>query len=389
MIEDITAQQGINTQLKVLISACGGNGYGNRFTVGQVLQGMVLQQIGDHRFLMDFNGIQVVAESMIPLKPGQQIAVRVDLTYPRVVMSPAGEGNAEEKALLSLLRSFLPVRLSWGELVTRLGTLLADQERSRSALPIERQVLERVVTLLSSLSGGEEQAGDAEKIKRFIEDTGIFYESKLKHALVREGSSRENLRESIARDCKGLLLKLSQELKHEPVKMAESGETQVKSSLQTLAKTVDESIDNIELQQLVNCLASKKEEQLVFQIPVLLPEGMRTAELYIRSGSRRGTKGGLNKEDIHLVFLLTMQSLGDLRMDARLSKQKIRCAIEVSTPEGAHFVRQHLGLLSERLAALDYTVEQLTCAVKKAGDKKATPPEGFSLLEMKFIDIRA
>ena len=388
MIEDITAHQGINRQLKVLIAAGGGNGYGNRFTVGQVLQGMVLQQMGDQRFLMDFNGIQVVAESMIPLKPGQQIAVRVDLTYPRVVMSPAGEGNAEEKAL-SLLRSFLPGRLSWGELVTRLGILLADQERSLPVLPGGRQVLERVVTLLSSLSRGEEQAGDAEKIKRFIEDTGIFYESKLKHALVREGGSPENLRESIARDCKGLLLKLSQELKQEPVRMAESGVTQVRSSLQTLAKTVDESVDNIELQQLVNCLASKKEEQLVFQIPVLLPEGMRTAELYIRSGSRGGTKGGVNKEDISLVFLLTMQSLGDLRIDARLSKQKIRCAIEVGTPEGAHFVREHLGWLSERLAALDYTVEQLSCAVKKSGGKKATPPEGFSLLEMKFIDIRA
>ena len=394
MIEEITAQQGINRQLKVLISEGGGNAYSNRFTAGQVLQGLVLQQIGDHRFLLDFNGIEVVAESTIPLKPGQQIAVRVDLTSPRVVMSPVHDGGAAEKAL-SLLRSFLPGRLSWGELVTRLGSLLSSRELLQSAAPGDRAVLEKVVTLLSSLSGSGVQAGsgektaDAEKIRRFMEDTGIFYESKLRQALIEEGGSRENLRESLARDCKGLLLNLSRELKHLPGVTDEIGETQVKSALQTLVKAVDESIDTIELQQLVNCLSSKKEEQLVFQIPVLLPEGMRTAELYIRSGSRGNKRCAVNPEDMHVVFLLTMQSLGDLRIDARLSKKTIRCSIEVSTPEGAHFVKQHLEWLSERLAKLDYTVEHLSCSVAKPGPRKRTSLEGFSLLDMQLIDVKA
>lgn len=388
MIEGVTSLQGINRHFKVVISPIGGGGTVNRFTVGQVLQGLVLQQMSDNRFLMDFNGTEVIAESMVPLKPGQQIAVRVDLTHPQVVMSPAGDGYAEEKAL-ALLRSVLPGRSSWSELVTRFSTLLADQERSRQPLPVDKQVLEKVVTLLSSLSGAEEKTGDAESIKRFMEDAGIFYESKLRHAFGEKGGSLENLRESIARDCKGLLLKLSQDLKHGAGLTAGRGETQSKNALQPLIKAVDESVDNIALQQLVNYLVSRKEEQLIFQIPVLLPEGMRTAELYIRSGSRRDKQRGLNPEDMHLVFLLTLENLGDLRIDARLAKQKIRCTIEVGTPDGARFVKQHLDWLSERLAKLDYTVEHLACSVKKPGGKKQNLPEGLSLLEMKLIDIKA
>jgi hypothetical protein len=79
--------------------------------------------------------------------------------------------------------------------------------------------------------------------------------------------------------------------------------------------------------------------------------------------------------------------LGDLRIDTQVAKKKMRCTIQVENSTIARFVEQNLSELSQRLTSLDYTIEKLVCTVERNEGEKTFPLEGFSLLEMRLVDV--
>jgi hypothetical protein len=83
-----------------------------------------------------------------------------------------------------------------------------------------------------------------------------------------------------------------------------------------------------------------------------------------------------------------MRDLGDLRIDTHLFKKRISCRIQVRNVKTANFVKWNLSELSKRFESLGYKIEKLECVVSH-GDalKKEVPLQGFSLLEMRLLDI--
>ena len=387
MLEGIITESALNRQLTLLVSPSEKSGFSAGLTTGQLLEGKVLEALGNHQFLIDFKGIKVVAESVLELNPGQRMQVTIVQTAPRVVMNLVTDGTAEQKAL-SLLRAQLPSRIDWGELTASLAKVLTKEKLYQLEMVVDKTVLEKVSSSLASLSLSKDELGDGAKIKDFIERSGLLYESRLKEALVLNKIMPRQLREILEKDLKGLLLKLSRELEAAGGKVYKGGDVSLKSTIDALLQMVKTSVDKIELHQLVNYLTSKNDQQLVFQVPIVLPEGIKNAELYVRSGYQKSKKGK-GDDDCHIVFLLTMKSLGDLRIDTQVAKKKMRCTIQVANSAIARFVEQHLSELSHRLTALDYTVEQLVCTVASSEAEKTFPLEGFALLEMRLVDIVA
>ena len=388
MIEGIITESALNSQFTLVLSPSEKSGFSAGLTTGQLLEGKVLEALGNHQFLVDFKGIKVVAESMLELTPGQHMQVKIEQTAPRVVMNLVTDGSAEQKAL-SLLRAQLPSRIDWGELTESLAKVLTKEKLYQLEMVVDKNVLEKVSSSLSSLSLSKDEVGDGAKLKEFIERSGLLYESRLKEALLLHKVMPKQLREILEKDLKGLLLKLSQELEEAGGKMHKGGDVSLRSTIHNLLQTVNSSVEKIELHQLVNYLTSKNDQQLVFQIPIVLPEGIKNAELYVRSGYQKSKKGKGDSQDCHIVFLLTMKSLGDLRIDTQVAKKKMRCTIQVANSTIARFVEQNLPELTHRLTSLDYTIEQLTCTVKRNEGEKIFPLEGFSLLEMRLVDIVA
>ena len=346
----------------------------------------MVRLLSNQKFLINFKGLEVVAESMVPLKPGQQIQVRAVQIHPQVVMNLVMEGVPEQKAL-SLLRSYLPSQINWGELIGSLREVLTDEELHLLEILVDRELLGKVISSLSSLSFNEDKTGDSEKIKQFIEHAGLFYESKLKESLSLGKRLPRQLMKIVEKDFKGLLLKLSQELEKAAERLNNEGDALLRSKVINLLRTVNSLIKRIELHQLVNYLTTKNDQQLVLQIPLILPEGIKTAELYIRYGYQGGKKRKSKQGDYHIVFLLNMRGLGDLRIDTHLVGKKIRCTIQVDNGEIASFVKRNISEFSKRLESLDYKIEEFSCTVKKEEAEKKLPLDGFSLLEMRILDI--
>jgi len=387
MVEEIFTESIVNKQFTLLLSPSQRQAFIANLAAGQMLEGKVMRVLSDNTFLINFTGSKVVAESMFSLKPGQQIQVRVVQTHPRVVMSLVTEGILEQKAL-SLIRSYLPLQINWGELVESLSEVLTGKELHLLEMAVNREVLEKVLSSLSSLSLNEDKVSDSGNIKQFVEHSGLLYESKLKQSLFLGERLPRQLVEVVEKDLKGLLLRLSQELEDATGRLNESRDIVLSTKVGDLLRTVNSSIKNIEIHQLVNYLTTRNDQQLVLQIPLVLPEGIKTAELYIRDGYRGGKKGERKQDDFYIVFILTMRGLGNLRIDTHLFKKRISCKIQLDSGESADFVKRNLSELTKRFESLDYTVEKLECIVSnKDKVKKEVSLQGFSLLEMRLLDI--
>jgi hypothetical protein len=357
------------------------------YAVGQLLEGKVEEALSGQHFLINFKGVKVVAESTVPLNAGQSVQVKVAQTSPQVILNLAMDGIEEQKAL-TFLRANLSSSTSWADIVAKLEKILTGEKLYQLDLAVDKGVLEKVVSSLASLSVNKDVADNPENLKQLVDRSGLSYESKLKDALLSNTGLSKNLNALVEKDLKGLLLKLSQDLEQVLGVMNKDGKAPVNPILNNLLEVVNASIEKIEINQLVNYLTSRNDQQVVLQIPVVLPEGIKTAELYIRSGGKRGKKGK-TAEDCHIVFLLTMRNLGNLRIDTQVMEKKMKCAIQVDNREIARFVERNLPDLSQRLSGLGYRVEKLSCMVTKPDTKKIVPLEGFSLLEMRLVDIVA
>ena len=182
MLEEIHAESIARKNFTLLLSSSQKSTFIDNLAVGQLLKGEVVRFISDHRLLINFKGFEVIAESMIALKPGQQIQTRVVQSHPQVVMTLMTEGIPDQKAL-SLIRSYLPLQVDWGEVIESLGKVLNDEKLHLLEIVVDKRLLEKVTSSLSSLSFDKDKAGDGEKIKQFMEHSGLLYESKLKEFL--------------------------------------------------------------------------------------------------------------------------------------------------------------------------------------------------------------
>ncbi len=377
-----------NKQINLVLSPSQREAFITNLTSGQLLEGKVVRVLSDTTFLVNFRGLEVVAESTISMKPGQQVQVKVVQIHPQVVMDLVTEMIPEQKAL-SLIRSYLPLQVHWGELIESLGKVLTGKELYLLEMVVDKKMLEEVLSCLSSITFNEDKVGDSNKVRQFIENSGLTYESKLKQSLLLKGRLPEHLEETVEKDFKGLLLRISRKLEDAAERLGKGGDVILKGKMGDLLKAVNSSIKRIEFHQLVNYLTTKNDEQLVFQVPFALPEGIKTAELYIRYGGQKGKKKKGREDDFHIVFLLNLKGLGDLRIDARLFKKKISCKIQVKNGKTADFVKSHLAELSRQLESLDYKVEKIECIASSKGNvvNNNVSLKGFSLLEMKLLDV--
>ena len=377
--EELTEKRGEIFSGKKLSANC---------TVGQLLKGKVEEALGEKRFLINFKGFKIVTESTVPLNAGQSIQVKVTQTSPQVIFNLVVEGAEEQKAL-ALIRSHLPSSTSLADLVEKLGKIFTGEKLYQLEVALDKTVLEKVMSSLSSLSVNKDVAGNPENLKQLIDRSGLYYEAKWKDVLLSNTVLAKNTNALVEKDLKALLLRLSQDLEQIPGVMNKGESDQVNQALHNLLEVVNASIEKIETNQLVNYLTSKNDQQVVLQIPVVLPEGIKTAELYVHTNSRRKKKEKLSDDDCHIVFLLTMRNLGHLRIDTRVTDKNIGCTIQVDNREIADFVKRNLPELSRRLSGLDFSVEKLSCIIKKSDSERIAPLEGFSLLEMRLVDIVA
>jgi hypothetical protein len=287
------------------------------------------------RLLLELAGSQIEAESSSSLNPGQQLRVRVDQIQPQVLLHVTELVSTLGAEAAKLLRSLLPAHADTGELLDQLASLLKTENQNQLATAAQAKLKRALAMILS-----DGKPPDAERLKHFLQDGGIYYEAKLSR------TARENpqhLGEVAENDLKGLLLSV--------LKEAGTG-----TSSAALKNAITEQLNNIETQQAVSLLAQLDGGIFQLQIPFFAGGGFSTVALSVE---RDGKGGGSERDDspaggYNLLFLLDLENFGRTRIDAHVGENQLRVQFYLDRDGSIALLRQELPSFRESLLAMGY-----------------------------------
>ncbi|MBW2632376.1 MAG: hypothetical protein JRC90_11605, partial [Deltaproteobacteria bacterium] len=131
------------------------------------------------------------------------------------------------------------------------------------------------------------------------------------------------------------------------------------------------------------------ESKYIFQIPLLFPENMGLAEIFVKFGDRDSKNKGRRGEK-NVLFLLNMDVLGDIVVEAKIKTKKIGCVLKCGDENVCDFIRPFLEELGDRLMALGYEIDYLKCVTEKDNLKIKNEHREFqNLFALEGVDILA
>jgi len=320
-------------------------------SVGEIVEAEILERQGVRTFLISFKNRSISADSEIPLQVGEKRSVRVEQLSPRVILRVLQNEKSESLKFADFVKyiSANPKALldifvegsgrfnleNLGELVTLLG----------------KEDIETIQKLIQSMTMSKGNLNDS-FFKDYIYNLGYLMERELAEVLEKRFGRGKHLA-SASKNLKGLLGKLSDRInlltKNDRHPGAERLSNFIRSSLKT-----------IEAHQVVNSLLQDNENEYMFQIPVLFPEYMGLAEIYVKFEDMDSNSGDREKQQ-KVLFLLNMDALGDIVVEATIESKRIGCVVRCSREEIRAFTVPLLQELEEKLTGVGYDIDHLTC----------------------------
>ena len=233
-------------------------------------------------------------------------------------------------------------RESLGELVSYLG----------------KQDLEDIRSMIRSLVFSERNTQNPLFLKEYVHRIGYLMEGTLKKLLGRRPGSDK----SDVKSLKGLLLKMSNRL----ALLERNGNV---PGMEKIARFVRSSLSAIESQQVTNCLLQSSDDGYSLQIPLLFPGKLGMAEIVIGLDGEDSDGRGKRKRR-KVLFLLRMDALGDVGVEAGIVQKDIECVVRCRNKKVCAFITPFLKELERALTDLGYRVVSLVCALEKGEAEK-------------------
>lgn len=149
------------------------------------------------------------------------------------------------------------------------------------------------------------------------------------------------------------------------------------------------SLKTIDSHQVINYIFQEYEGKYMFQIPLLFPEKFGLAEIFVKFRDQESQGKGRQGEK-SVLFLLNMDVLGDVVVEAKIKTKKIGCVLKCADKTVCDFIRPFLKDLGDRLTALGYEIDYLKCVIEKDNLKiKSEHSEFKNLFALEGVDILA
>lgn len=303
--------------------------------------------------------IQVKVQGPLPLTPGDLIPVSLEKVSRGLFQFIQANGPVIKKVDPGLIKSYLPVREPFGEMIPRLSNLIKDNPQISGFARLGNEGIESLKQTLQLLAPRTGEIPDAQTLKEQVGVSGLNYESKVLKLAQESGPSEARL--NLARDLKGQLLNLIQEVEKQAAHKETA--TQTRGPMREMLQALRQAVDNIEFHQLAHQLAKQENHSLLLQIPNPFSQGDPTLKLYVRP-QQEGEHGkkGKQKSGFNLVFLLNLTALGNLKVDSHLSETQLKVKIHVESQAVGDFIFSRKEELQAPLAGLGFQAD-LTCCV--------------------------
>jgi hypothetical protein len=386
---------------------------------GQVVTGTIVKAT-QKGYIADFAGKNVPLHTAALFEEGQPVQAQLvqhnGAWHLRIIQAdaPAASVAADKNAILDQ---------QVAELLARLG-LEATPENSLAArglvvagLPASRMLLESLSLLLSGKTSFESElvqltqllrglvprltgtrfaealrdiiaafaratsapteSGLPTELRSFLADSGIFMENKLK-MLLRSGTTSD-ARQQIEGDLKFALLRLRSLIASRQFRQLVGAATSRELDL-----GVSNALKLVRGQQAQNLIESGL-NQLLVHVPFLSEWGFENVRLHFYC--ERESPERKRPRSYAVAIEMNTSNLGRLKIVFRLLGEKIYCHFAAEREQVARLLRAESPKLKERLEALRFSVDRITCGVGACEDAPSSDDQ-WNLPFWRTVDVR-
>jgi len=336
--------------------------------VGEVVDAEVLNNSSGGKVPILLKNSRIVADSPVPFEKGDRIAVTVTRLHPRVVLQIVRSGILERSGTLrEYIQRYRADPRCLFKCLARGCDVFDPGGLGALAAHLGEEEVRGIRALLKSLIF----TGEGSRRGMFLKE----YLSTLGYLMEHEPGTTPGRMDGLPQ-LRDILITLSERLQ---LLM----DTEKLPGTEILARFVRSMMTAIDVHQVMNGLFQEYENKYVFQIPLRLPERMGLAEIVVQFERHQGRRG-----DKRILFLLTMDVLGDVTVEAVVRDNGIGCEFTCTDETVTDFIRLNMGELEEGLAALGYGIHYMRCAVKQDGAEMRARHEGVTGLPSRYgVDI--
>jgi len=375
--------------------------FGTQIREGQVYTGRVVQT-GGGRALLRFGAQQFEVPIREPLQAGDHVTARAVAVDGRVVLHIRPQQqqrttaqSEDREAIAAQLRSLgieptdaamlaartmrtlgLGLRPQLLEMLARLLTqngamtgelaALAQSLDRYAARPgaSERDGLLDLICRLEKMLLAADDPELAEKIGRFVRQSGVFTEARLRQA-AEQGKAPDDL---LADDLKWALLKLRTRLMASLSQTDEAGRTALAQIQRTLAMIEAHQIEDV---------YGQRAGYFVIELPFREGTGFEGAR--VRFFYRRGRAGEppVDANNCTALIEVTMSRLGPIRALVTVVRGSLSCQIMSARPDVVELLETEVESLHTTLESLPFHIAEVACIVidTEEGDEPGGSPE--------------
>jgi hypothetical protein len=309
------------------------------FLENEIIKGKVLKVLDSETAILLINGRKYTADTRITLKAGDLLEMKVKELSPVPVLRPMGIRHAEPVAAnISVILSALKENL-WKSVFEKINA----GESSITGKALWDQISK-------DLPGKLLNEGRPESLFKMIENSGIFWEAKLKNAAGQKSIDSNQIRQLIDSDLKGSLLRL-------------------------ISVTGGEDLDSLRLLsamkniQILDRLGFEQDRKIFLPIPVLLPDGhfiiiQILFQFPLKEKDANENSAG-EKHSLKISVLLELSKLGPIRADFAVKGKRVEGVFKIAVPETLKLVESGIPAFVKSLEDKGLKIQHIGCMLKK------------------------
>ena len=331
---------------------------------GELLEAVVLSRHGDGKVTLQVKNTSISAETLVALKTGEKLTVRVEQTLPHVVLRIVSGPEMQRLSELLCLHRSSPD--AFAELFSASKNALNPVLIEAHAGPAAAKSAGLILQILDACVFSRATEGNPLFLKDVMSWIGLLLERDLMHGRVKP-DRMETVKE--------LLLKLAGEIR----------EAGASSHLKSALAFVNRGTKAIEGQQVAAFLGQELDRTLVLQTACQFPTGIRMQDIFIE----RHPDGPDGRQRFQCVLLLSMDALGEIVADASVCGGRLDCVLYGETQDVIDVLNSLLPDLKSRLAAAGYAESSLRCLLKRdMQDTKSNYLAEKKLYALHAVDIQ-
>lgn len=256
-------------------------------------------------------------------------------------------GNTLEPALKALLSNTSP-----GQELKNLYQLAGQLSEGN---PDQKKLAQELITILRNLfiQIGPGREPQPDHIKNRLENSGMFFESKLEKMIQRDGSGKV-----IKQDIKAAMLAIISKTRQN---VHVRGEI-----LQEIRESAIRVVGHLEIRQVAPEAGSEH-----FVVPVMMEKEPVPFEIILK---RKGPRGGKKKDTSHITISCTTSNLGSVRSEIQLIGNKLSIEIDMENKSAIPLFQDEKAELFSKFELMGISLENFKAGILSWATEKSTGP---------------